>query len=169
MSTYCIPQGTILSSYVCVSISLQPYGQQPPWLLCPWDFAGKNTGVDCHFLLKGIFLTQGSNPHLLCLLHWQAGSLPLAPPGKHKYKKDWLRDVLCSNVFFRKIFEIIKKSSCTFISSLTLIFQTLLYTCSLDGYPTVLSLFDLLLPMREQQISWRYRFKEATVCFHYHS
>ena len=27
-------------------------------------------------------LTQGSNPHLLCLLHWQAGSLPLAPAGK---------------------------------------------------------------------------------------
>ena len=27
-------------------------------------------------------LTQGSNPHLLCLLHWQAGSLPPAPPGK---------------------------------------------------------------------------------------
>ena len=27
-------------------------------------------------------LTQGLNPHLLCLLHWQAGSLPLVPPGK---------------------------------------------------------------------------------------
>ena len=33
-------------------------------------------------LLQGIFPTQGSNPHLLCLLHWQAGSLPLAPAGK---------------------------------------------------------------------------------------
>ena len=33
-------------------------------------------------LLQGIFLTQGSNPHLLCLLHWQMGSLPLAQPGK---------------------------------------------------------------------------------------
>ena len=30
----------------------------------------------------GIFLTQGWNPHFLCLLQWQAGSLPLAPPGK---------------------------------------------------------------------------------------
>ena len=30
----------------------------------------------------GIFPTQGSNPRLLCLLHWQASSLPLAPPGK---------------------------------------------------------------------------------------
>ena len=31
---------------------------------------------------QGIFPTQGSNPHLLCFLHWQAGSLSLAPPGK---------------------------------------------------------------------------------------
>ena len=42
---------------------------------------GKNPGVGGHFLLQGIFPTQGSNLHLL---HWQAGSLPLAPPGKHE-------------------------------------------------------------------------------------
>ena len=30
---------------------------------------------------RGIFLTQGSNPHLFCLLHWQAGYLQLVPPG----------------------------------------------------------------------------------------
>ena len=35
---------------------------QPP---CPWNFPGKNTGVVCHFLLQGIFLTQESNLHLL--------------------------------------------------------------------------------------------------------
>ena len=34
-------------------------------LLCPWDFQGKNTGVDCHFLFQGTFLTQGSNLRLL--------------------------------------------------------------------------------------------------------
>ena len=38
--------------------------------------------MDFHFLLQVIFLTQGLNLHPLCLLHWQAGSLPLAPPGK---------------------------------------------------------------------------------------
>ena len=32
--------------------------------------------------LQGIFPTQGSNPHLLHLLHWQVGSSPLAPPEK---------------------------------------------------------------------------------------
>ena len=34
------------------------------------------------FLLQGTFLIQELNPCLLHLLHWQAGSLPLAPPGK---------------------------------------------------------------------------------------
>ena len=35
-------------------------------------FLGKNNGVSCH-ALQGIFLTQGSNPQHLGLLHWQAG------------------------------------------------------------------------------------------------
>ena len=34
-------------------------------LLCPWDFPGKNTAVGCHFLLQGIFLTQGWNPRIV--------------------------------------------------------------------------------------------------------
>ena len=66
-------------SHSVMSDSLQPHALQPSRLLCLWDFPGKNTGVGCHFLLQGIFLTQGSNPHLLCLLHWQAGTVP---PGK---------------------------------------------------------------------------------------
>ena len=36
--------------------------------------------MGCHALLQGIFLTQGLNPCLLCLMHWQTDSLPLAPP-----------------------------------------------------------------------------------------
>ena len=36
----------------------------------------------CHGLLQAISQTQGSNPHLLRLLHWLAGSIPLAPLGK---------------------------------------------------------------------------------------
>ena len=40
---------------------------------------GTNTGVGCHALLQGIFLTQGLNPRLL---HWQAGSSPLSHLGR---------------------------------------------------------------------------------------
>ena len=36
-----------------------PMDYSPPGLLCPWN-SGKNIGVDCHFLLQRIFLTQGS-------------------------------------------------------------------------------------------------------------
>ena len=50
-----------------------------PRLLCAWDSPGKNTGVGCHSLLQGIFLTLGWKPRLL---RWQADSLPSEPPGK---------------------------------------------------------------------------------------
>ena len=43
-----------------------------------WSGKKKNTGMGCHFLLQGIFLTQGWN---LCLLHWQADPLPLSHQG----------------------------------------------------------------------------------------
>ena len=57
-----------------------------PWtvsheLLCPWKSPGENTGVGGHSLLQGIFPTQRSNPHVLCLLLWQADSLPLSHLG----------------------------------------------------------------------------------------
>ena len=48
-----------------MSDSLRPHGLQPTRLLRPWDFSGKDTGVGCHVLLQGIFLTQGQNPGLL--------------------------------------------------------------------------------------------------------
>ena len=72
---------------VCVCVFshvwlLQPYGLQPSRLLRAWNFSGKNTGAGGHFLFQGIFPTKGSNPHLLCLLRWQTGSLPAEPPGK---------------------------------------------------------------------------------------
>ena len=69
---------------------LQPRGLQPAWLLCLWNFPGKNTRVGCRFLLQGIFPTQGLNPRLLLiagsLLHctW---TLPAEPPGKPYLEK----------------------------------------------------------------------------------
>ena len=77
--------------YVCVCVcavasvlssSLWPHGLKPTRLLCPWDSPGKKTGVGCYALLQGIFPTQGSNPCLLCPLHWQMNTLPLTPPGR---------------------------------------------------------------------------------------
>ena len=47
-----------------MSNSLQPHGLFSSRLLCPWNSPGKNTGVDSHSLLQGIFPTQGPNPGL---------------------------------------------------------------------------------------------------------
>ena len=56
-----------------MSDSLWPHGLQTTRLLCPWSSPGRNTGVGCHFLLHGIFPSQGSNTAILhCRLfnHW---------------------------------------------------------------------------------------------------
>ena len=42
------------------------------------DPPGKNTGVGCHFLLQGIFPTQGLNLYLLHVWYWQTNFLPLS-------------------------------------------------------------------------------------------
>ena len=63
-----------------MSDSLGPHGLYPSRLY-PWDFPGKNTGVGCHFLLQGIFETQGPNLFSCIgrqiLYHW-AITKPLA-------------------------------------------------------------------------------------------
>ena len=64
-----------------------PHGLSHTRLLCPWNFLGKNTGVGCHFLLQGIFPSQGLNQHLLYLLYWQADSLPLCHWGSSPMRK----------------------------------------------------------------------------------
>ena len=64
-------------------LTLQCHGLKPARPLCPWDIPSKNTGVVCHFLLQGIFSTQGLNLCLLGLLHWLEDSLPLNHLGSH--------------------------------------------------------------------------------------
>ena len=46
--------------------------------------------MGCHALLQGFFLTQGSNPHLLWLLYWQAESLPQRHQGSQHERQHWL-------------------------------------------------------------------------------
>jgi len=65
-----------------MSNTLRLCGLKSATLLCPWNSPGKNTGVSHHALFQGIFQTQGLNPGLSHLQHWQVGSLPLVPLGK---------------------------------------------------------------------------------------
>ena len=58
---------------LCLTLC-NPMYCKPARLLCPWDSPSKNTGKGCQALLQGSFPTQGSNPHLLCLLHAKSDS-----------------------------------------------------------------------------------------------
>ena len=66
-------------SVILLCVTLWTVNHQAPY---PWDSPGKSIGVGCCAFFQGIFLTLRSNPCLLCLLHWQAGSSPLTPHGK---------------------------------------------------------------------------------------
>ena len=74
----CVCAKSLLS---CLTLC-NPMDCSPPGSSVHGDSPGKKTGVGCHALLQGIFPTQGLNLHLLCVLHWQVGLLPLMSPGK---------------------------------------------------------------------------------------
>ena len=97
----------MMSKWSCsvMSNSLQPHGLQHTRPLCPWDFPAKNTGVGCHFLLQGIFPTQGLNSGLpQCKQHFtlwatrewcappliQYGKLNVCSPVRFSSLQKWL-------------------------------------------------------------------------------
>ena len=108
-----------------MSDSLQAHGHQPTRLLCPWDFPGKTTGVSCHALLQGIFLTQGSNlAPLICLLSWQADSFATVPTGSP------------STQGHKRIrYDLVIKQQQIHIYGLQIYFQLSLCLCSFKCYP----------------------------------
>ena len=107
----------LLCELMCAQSCLTLWGPMdcmyPASFLCQWNFPGENTGAGCHFLLQGIFPTQGLNLSHPRLLHWQADSLPLNHlgslflrptscfmwlkwPKKSKRMCKWLRGLACS-------------------------------------------------------------------------
>ena len=91
-------------SHSVMSNSLRPRGMQPTKLLNPWDSLGKNTGVDCHFLLQGTFLTQGSNPGLPHCRKTLLTSVPWM--WELNYKESWAPKNWCFwTVVLEKILE----------------------------------------------------------------
>ena len=63
---------------VCLTLCDPMDWMEPTRFLCPWNSPSKNTGVGFHFLLQGLFPTQGLHPGLpRCrqtlyqLSHWE--------------------------------------------------------------------------------------------------
>ena len=73
--------GCVPSCFSCVWLFATP-GTVAHQALLSMEFSRREYWSGCHFLLQEIFLTRRLNPFLLCLPRWQAGSLPLMPPGK---------------------------------------------------------------------------------------
>ena len=86
----------------------------PARLLCPWDFPGKNTGVGCHFLLQGIFLTWGSN---LVLLHWQEDSFITVPLG-NLLLLDGSRGLIHNKAHFSQVSPFVRQVSLGFLTQI---------------------------------------------------
>ena len=100
----------VLSSSV-LSDSLWPHELQSARLVCPWGFSGKDTGVDGHSLLQGIFRTQGSNPGLLhcrCFFtDWdtrEATWLQIFAPGQAQSSSTFLNMEECCSAFWTSYF-----------------------------------------------------------------
>ena len=96
-------------SHSVVSNSLRPFGLRPIRLPCPWDFPGKNTDwSELQFLLQGIFPTQGLS---LCVLHWQADSLPVSHREAHTF---YMEESNSGRIDFNMILKWIQNTLCTF-------------------------------------------------------
>ena len=110
---------------------MYPLSLGPVWLFAtPWTlarqaplsmgFPRQETGVGCHFLLQGIFLTRGSNSHLL---HWQVhssspshlgipynGHSPVQSPTPAKDCLFFFKRKICSLFKFYLFFYILHKN-----------------------------------------------------------
>ena len=72
----------VLVTKLCPTLP-RSHGLQPVRLLCLRDFPSTIQEWIGHFLLQGIFLTQGLNS---CILHWQVDSLPLPHQERINYQ-----------------------------------------------------------------------------------
>ena len=106
-------EGIFISRCVCalhtqshLTDLLQPHGLYPTRFLCPWDFPGKSTRVGCHFLLQGIFSTQGFN---VGLWHCRQMLYPLSHSSVCSLKKIFLSlpAILWNSAFHCYIFPIL--------------------------------------------------------------
>ena len=80
---FCCSLSLCLCAQSCPTLC-NPVDCKTARLLCPWALPGKNIGVGCHFLLQGIFSTQGRC--LSHLLHGQADFLPLESLGDTSFR-----------------------------------------------------------------------------------
>ena len=108
--------------------------------------------MDSHFLLQGILQTQGSNLCLLRLLHWEAGSLLLVPPGKSLETSQQHIKELMTPSLWRTLLWALWHFSC-------LVF--LLHLCLFLCLPCLFILLDASLKLEFPGLPWWFSGKES--------
>ena len=113
-SIKCFSLAVLCTKSLQLSLILcEPVDYSLPGSSHPWDSLGRNIGVGCYALLQEMFLTQGSNPRFLCLLHWQAGFFttePIEGKGRRGWQKiKWLDSITDSiNMNLSKLQEMVE-------------------------------------------------------------
>ena len=87
-----------------MSGSLWPHGLRPPGSSVRGIFSGKSAGVGCHFLLRGIFLTWGSNPGVP---HCRQTLYPLSHQGSPYSVSLLVICFICSRVYMSILFTLL--------------------------------------------------------------
>ena len=83
-------------------------------LFCPLDSPGKNIGVGCHFLLQGIFPTQGAN---LGLQHCRRFTVWATREAPYNTNSEFVRSFLGYGVCPGKDFDLFNSCHTSFLST----------------------------------------------------
>ena len=103
--------------------------------------------MGCHFLLQGIFPTQGLNLHLLHLQHWQADSLPLSLLGSPYYTLIYyISPRYIGNIGYQKVLPLFEKKTLSLGGSWIHVESD----CPADNFCCVLG-FGVLMNERNQR------------------
>ena len=126
IANHCYISGVGDSYYVCLVAQLYPtlcdlMNYSPPGSSFYEIFQARILQWVAILFSRGVFPTQRSNSHLLCLLHWQADSLPLSPWEALLClvcwsKGSWIFSVLFHFILYYFILFLIKK--CNYIALL---------------------------------------------------
>ena len=136
-----------LFSYVQLFVTPWTVAHQAPLSM---GLSGKNTGVGCHFLLQGIISTQGSNPCLLHLLCWQAGSLTTVPPGEPTVGQNHLTQAY---LIIKYWIYIILEVKTKWLFGYTMLFSVLVV------YPMTMTDWESIIPLITREGKKKSRFK----------
>ena len=135
-----------------MSDSVRPHRQQPTRLPCPWDSAGKNTGVGCHFLLQCMKVKSESEVTHSCLI--LCDPMDCSPPGSSVLGIFQARVLEWGAIAFSSLYPIHSKSLEFVVCNLISILASPFCRCTPSQLGSISSAPSSLLFRLHQWVSW---------------